>query len=78
MKDKEKNQEFENLKKEFERIAKENYQLRKENKSMNDAIDKLQQEKRILLQRIKDEMKTRIEFEAELMIMKYDSKDFPF
>lgn len=76
MKDKEKNQEFENLKKEFERVAKENYELRKDKKEAYNELDQLHQEKRILLQMIKDEIKKRIEIESELMIIK--SSELPF
>ena len=58
MKEKEKNQEFENLKKEFERVSKENYKLRKENKSVSDAVEQLSQEKRILLHKLTKEIKS--------------------
>lgn len=77
MKDKEKNQEFENLKKEFERVEKENYKLRKENKSMNDSLEQLNQEKRILLHKLTKEIKVRIEFESELLLLHKEAEELP-
>jgi uncharacterized protein YgiM (DUF1202 family) len=75
MEDKEQNQEF---KKEFERVAKENYKLRNENKSMSNVIEQLNQEKRILLQKLTKEIKFRIEFESELILLHKEAENMPF
>lgn len=78
MKDKEKNQEFENLKKEFERVVKENYNLKNETESAYSRIRQLNREKMLLLLKLKVEIKSRIEKECELDILKEDSEELPF
>ena len=78
MKDKEKNQELENLKKDFERVVKENYNLKKENDSAYSRIRQLNREKMMLLHKLKVEIEARIEKECELDILKAEAEELPF
>lgn len=59
-------------------ITKAKEKLEKEIRSLNGALDQLHQEKRILLQKIKNEVKVRIEFESELILLHKEAEDLPF
>jgi septal ring factor EnvC (AmiA/AmiB activator) len=66
-----KNQEIINLSKKYEKQE-------KEIRSLNDSLNQLDQEKRILLHKLTKEIKARIEFEAELILLQKEAEELPF
>lgn len=59
-------------------ITKAKEKLEKEIRYLNGALDQLHQEKRILLQKLTNEIKVRIELESELMLLHKEAEDLPF
>lgn len=59
-------------------ITKAKEKLEKENRSLNGALDQLHQEKRILLQKLTNEVKVRIELESELILLHKEAEELPF
>ena len=59
-------------------ITKTKEKQEKEIRSLNDALSQLHQEKRILLHKLTNEVKVRIELESELILLHKEAEDLPF
>lgn len=70
--------EIEGLKNDIKRKDRDISQLRKDYNETFDAFKQLRNEKKILLEKLNDEIKVRIEKEAELNILKEESEELPF
>lgn len=70
--------EIDNLKTDIKFKDRDISQLRKYYNETFNAFKQLRNEKQILLERLNDEIKVRIEKEAELNIWKEEKEDFPF
>lgn len=70
--------EIEGLKNDIKCKDKEISRLRKDYSEIFEALRQLRNEKKILLEKLNNEIKVRIEKEAELMIFKEESEELPF
>lgn len=70
--------EIEGLKNDIKRKDRDISQLRKDYSEIFEALRQLRNEKKILLERLNDETKVRIEKEAELNILKEEAEELPF
>lgn len=72
------NKIIENLKDDIKFRDRDISQLRKDYKESLDFIKQLRKEKKILLDKLNDEIKIRIEKESELMILHEEAEELPF
>ena len=59
-------------------ITKTKEKQEKEIRSLNGALSQLHQEKRILLHKLTNEVKVRIELESELILLHKEAEELPF
>lgn len=80
MKDKIENlkKEIENLKTNIKFSDRDIVQLKKDFNEILDALKQIRKEKKILLEKLNNEIKVRIEKEAELNILKEEAEELPF
>lgn len=69
---------IENKNQEIINLSKKNEKQEKEIRSLNDSLNQLNQEKRILLHKLTKEIKVRIEFESELLLLHKEAEELPF